>query len=216
MFPLPLDEIWNGNLTCPASLSSQDFKCPVVQMLSHVWLFSTPWTTACQTSLSFTISWSLLKLMSIDLVMPSHPLSSASPPALTLSQHQSLFQWVSSSHQVSKVLELQPQHQSFQGTASPHPQLLFSHLGSPAIASWDLCLLQNCRKKIWEGDRQGLVGVGGPAALASLLAGLSEYSKLLRPGTLESLWRFQQGRGDTCCSFWLLWKHLLWLVFCYL
>ena len=151
-----------------------------------------------------------------DAIQPSHPLSSASPPALTLSQYQSLFQWVSSSHQVSKVLELQLQHQSFQGTASPHPQLLFSHLGSPAIASWDLCLLQNCRKKIWEGDRQGLLGVGGPAALASLLAGLSEFSKLLRPGTLESLWRFQQGRGDTCCSFWLLWKHLLWLVFCYL
>ena len=57
--------------------------------------------------------------MSIKLVMPSnhlissHPLSSRSP-AFNLYQHQSLFQWVSSSHQVPKVLELQLQHQSFQ------------------------------------------------------------------------------------------------------
>ena len=41
-----------------------------VQFLSCVWLFVTPWTAACQASLSFTISWSLLKLMSIELVMP--------------------------------------------------------------------------------------------------------------------------------------------------
>ena len=47
-----------------------------------------------------------------DAIQPSHPLSSPSPPALNLSQHQGLFQWVSSSHQVAKVLELQ--HQSFQ------------------------------------------------------------------------------------------------------
>ena len=49
-----------------------------------------------------------------DAIQPSHPLSSPSPPALNLSQHQGLFQWVSSSHQVAKVLELQLQHQSFQ------------------------------------------------------------------------------------------------------
>jgi len=46
----------------------------VVQSLSHVWLFATPWTAACQASLTFTISWSLLKLMSIELVMPSNHL----------------------------------------------------------------------------------------------------------------------------------------------
>ena len=45
----------------------------VVQSFSHVWLFATPWTAACQVSLSFTISWSLLKFMSIELVMsPNH------------------------------------------------------------------------------------------------------------------------------------------------
>ena len=48
-----------------------------------------------------------------DVIQPSHSLLSPSPPAFSLSQHQGLFQWVSSSHQVAKVLELQLQHQSF-------------------------------------------------------------------------------------------------------
>ena len=57
-----------------------------------------------------------------DAIQPSHPLSSPSPPAPTPSQHQGLFQWVSSSHEVAKVLEFQPQHQSFQWT--PRTDLL--------------------------------------------------------------------------------------------
>ena len=49
-----------------------------------------------------------------DAIQPSHPLSSPSPPAFNLSQHQGLFQWVNSLHQVANVLEFQLQHQSFQ------------------------------------------------------------------------------------------------------
>ena len=49
-----------------------------------------------------------------DAIQPPCPLLSPSPPAFNLSQHEGLFQWVSSSHQVAKVLELQLQHQSFQ------------------------------------------------------------------------------------------------------
>ena len=49
-----------------------------------------------------------------DTIQPSHPLPSPSPPALNLSQYQGLFKWVSSSHEVAKVLEFQLQHQSFQ------------------------------------------------------------------------------------------------------
>ena len=49
-----------------------------------------------------------------DAIQPSPPLSSPSPPTFNLSQHQGLFQWVSSSHQVAKILEFQLQHQSFQ------------------------------------------------------------------------------------------------------
>ena len=57
-----------------------------------------------------------------DAIQPSHPLSSPSPPTLNLSQHQGLFKWVSSSHQVTKVVEFQLQHQSFQWT--PRTDLL--------------------------------------------------------------------------------------------
>ena len=87
-----------------------------VQVSSVDWLFATPQTTACQASLSITSSQSLLKLTSSlsDAIQPSHPLLSPSPPAFNLSQHQGLFKWVSSSHQMAKVLEFQLQHQSFQ------------------------------------------------------------------------------------------------------
>ena len=51
-----------------------------------------------------------------DAIQPSHPLSSPSPPTFNLSQHLGLFKWISSSHQVAKVLEYQLQHQSFQWT----------------------------------------------------------------------------------------------------
>ena len=57
-----------------------------------------------------------------DAIQPSHPLSSPSPPAPNPSQHQGLFKWISSSHQVAKVLEFQHQHQSFQWT--PRTDLL--------------------------------------------------------------------------------------------
>ena len=86
----------------------------VVQLLSCAWLFATLWTAACQASLSYTISWSVSN--SYPLSWWCHPTVSSSvtpsPPALHLSQHQGLFQWVSSLYQVAKVLELQ--HQSFQ------------------------------------------------------------------------------------------------------
>ena len=51
-----------------------------------------------------------------DAIQPSHPLLSPSPPTFNLSQHQGLFQWVSSLLQVAKVLEFQLQHQSLQWT----------------------------------------------------------------------------------------------------
>ena len=88
----------------------------VFQSLNCVQLFVNPWTAACQASLSFTISQRLLKLMSIELVMPSRHLGLSSPssPAFNLSQHQSLFQSVGYLHQVAKVLELQLQYQYFQ------------------------------------------------------------------------------------------------------
>ena len=65
-----------------------------VQLLGHVRLFVTPWTAACQDSLSITNSWSLLTNVHhfSDAIQPSHPLSPPSLPALNLSQQQGLFQ----------------------------------------------------------------------------------------------------------------------------
>ena len=77
-----------------------------IQSLSRVQLFATPWTTARQASLFTTSSWSLPKLMSIELGW--------SLSAVNFSQDHGLFWWVGSSHQVVKVLKLQLQHQSFQ------------------------------------------------------------------------------------------------------
>ena len=84
----------------------------LVQLLSCFQLFVTPWTAAHQASLSITNSWSLLN--SCPLSRRCHPTISSSPPAFNLSQHHSLFQGVSSLHQVAKGLEFQLQHQSFQ------------------------------------------------------------------------------------------------------
>ena len=83
-----------------------------VQSLSRVWLFATHESHAAhQASLSITNSQSLPKLMFVgwddgfgDAIQPSHPLSFPSPPAPNPSQHQGLLQWVSSWHEVAKVL----------------------------------------------------------------------------------------------------------------
>ena len=88
----------------------------MVQSLSHVQLFMTPIDyrtpgfAVCHHFLEFAqthVHWVG------DAIQPSHPLSSPSPLAFSLSQHQGLFQWVSSLHQVAKVLDFQLQHQSF-------------------------------------------------------------------------------------------------------
>ena len=79
-----------------------------VQSLSHVQLFATPWIAAHQASLSVTNSRTQTHVHRVsDAIQPSHPLSSPSPPAPNPSQHQSLFHWVSSSHEVARVLEFQ-------------------------------------------------------------------------------------------------------------
>ena len=73
----------------------------------------------CST-LGFSVHHQLLELTQThvhqagDAIQQSHPLSSLSLPTFNLSQHQGLFQWVSSSHQVAKILEFELQHQSFQ------------------------------------------------------------------------------------------------------
>ena len=76
----------------------------------------------------------------IDAIQPSHPLSPSSPSAFNLSQHQRLLQWVGSSHQVVKVLELQLQHQSFSK---------YSGLISFQIDWFDLLVVQGTLKSLF-------------------------------------------------------------------
>ena len=64
-----------------------------------------------------------------DAIQPSHPLSSPSPPGPNSSQHQSLFQWVNSSHEVATILEFQLQHHSLQ--RYPRADLQNGLVGSP-------------------------------------------------------------------------------------
>ena len=76
-------------------------KCSSVQSLSHVWLFATLWIATCQASLSITNSWSLLKLMSIESVMPSNHLILCCPLLLPPSIFPSI--WVFSNEWVLHI-----------------------------------------------------------------------------------------------------------------
>ena len=95
-----------------------------VQSPCHIQPFATPWT--CMPGLpvhhQLPESTQTHDHRVGDAIQTSHPLSLPSPPALNLSQHQGLFKWVSSLHQVAKMLEIQLQYQSFQWT--PRTSLL--------------------------------------------------------------------------------------------
>ena len=130
------------------------FVCTVVQSLTCVWFFVIPWTATQQAPLSSTICQTLLKFMSIELTMLSkwpHPQPPSSPFAFNLSQNQSLFQWVSSSHQETKLLELQ--HQSFQWIFRVDFLVWSAHcpkhsqMSSPVQGTLK-CLLQNHSLKV--------------------------------------------------------------------
>ena len=107
---------WRLRDTCYNTLDFLDVQFSSVQSLSHVWLFLTtglqharpPHPSPIPGVTQIHDHWVG------DAIQPSHPLSSLSPAAFNLSQHQDLFQWVCSLHQVAKVLEFQLQHQSFQ------------------------------------------------------------------------------------------------------
>ena len=106
-------------LSCPwnsvqAEYSPVQARILSVQSLSCVWLFVTPWTATCQTSLSFTISWSLLRFMSFESVMLSNHLILCHPLLLLPSIFPSIGAFSNESSLHIRVLELQLQHQSFQ------------------------------------------------------------------------------------------------------
>ena len=105
-----LQEIVKDREACRSVLQSVQFSCSVISNSLQPMDHSRPGLPVHHQLPEFTqthVRWVG------DAIQPSHPLSSPSPPALKLSHHQGLFQWVSSLHQVAKLLELQLQHQSF-------------------------------------------------------------------------------------------------------
>ena len=105
--------MWNFSVKYCWSLFSVQFSS--VHSLSRVRLFATPWIAARQASLSIINSRSSPRLTSTESVMPSSHLILCRPLLLSpIPPSISLFQWVSSSHEVAKVLEFQLQHHSLQ------------------------------------------------------------------------------------------------------
>ena len=158
-------------------LSSVQFSS--VQSLSRVQLFATPWIAACQVSLSITNSQSLLTHAHRvgDAIQPSHPLSSPSPPAPSPSQHQGLFQWVNSLHEVAKVLEFQLQHQSLQWT--PRTYLLQDGLvGSP-------CSPRDSQESSTPQFKSISYFFNNPTDVGNLISGSSAFSK-----SCLNIWKF--------------------------
>ena len=108
--------------------------------LSHVQLFATPWTAPCQPSLSITNSWSLLKLMSIELVMPSNNLILCRPVYLPLSIFPSIRVF---SNELALCIRW-PKHWSF----SISPSNEYSELISFRILWFDLLVVQGTVKNL--------------------------------------------------------------------
>ena len=108
---------WNSKVLAPWKKSYDQPSS--AQLFGHVQLFATPWDCSMP-GLPLHLQLPELAQTHVhwvgDVIQPSHPLSSPSPPGFNLSWHQGLFQWVISSHQVDKVLGFQLQHQSFKWT----------------------------------------------------------------------------------------------------
>ena len=118
-----------------------------VQSLSHVQLFVTPWTALCQASLSITNSWSLLKLMSIELVMPSNDLILFHPLLLLSSIFPSISVFSNDS-----VLHIRwPKYWSFSFSISPSNE--YSGLISFRMYWLDLLAIQGTLKSLLQHHR---------------------------------------------------------------
>ena len=113
-----------------------------VQLLSRVWLFATPWTAACQASLSFTISRSLLKPMSIELVMPCNHLILCHLLLLL----PSIFPSIKVFSTVSALQIRWPKYWSFSFSISPFSE--YSGLISFRIDLFDLLAVQGTFKSL--------------------------------------------------------------------
>ena len=156
-----------------------------------------------------------------DVIQPSHPLSSPSPPALNLPQHQGLFRWVSSLHQ---VLEFQLQHQFFQwmfSSVSPMRKIPWASYPSPSegrqngnhshrkltkLITWTTALTSSV--KLWvmlyRATQSGRVMVESSGKHGPLEKGMASYFSILAlrtPGTNSHTWCFYFSLIYFACLF---------------
>ena len=154
---------WGWAVAPPNSRSITGCWCSI-QSLNHIWLFTAPWTAARQASLSITNSRSLLKLTSIESVMPSNHLILCCPflvPPSIFPSIRVFSRWVSSSHQVAKVLEFQLQHQTSQWIFRTDfllgwigwISLLYLWFTHDSWGNWDPANLKTCSSP-WHGQCQ--------------------------------------------------------------
>ena len=158
-FLLRISPGWNQGIDCSCILiwiSGPSFRLPwlwqnrvpcvcrtvVVQSLSHVWPFVTPWTAACQASVSFTVSRSLLKHMSIESVMPSNHLILCHPLLLL----PSIFPNIGVFSNESALRIRWPKNWSFSFSISPSNE--YSGLISFRIDWFDLIAVQGTLKSL--------------------------------------------------------------------
>ena len=128
-------------------------KRPSVQLLSHVWLIVTPWTEACQASLSITNSWSLLKFMSIASVIPSNHLIICHPLLLL----PSIFPSIRVFSNESALHIRWPNHWSFSFSISPSNE--YSGLISCRIDWFDLLAVQGTLKSLLQHHSPALTSI---------------------------------------------------------
>ena len=119
------------------------YSVQAVQLLSRVWPFATPWTAACQASLSFSNSQSLLKLMSVELVMPSNHLILCHPLLLLPSIFPNI-KWVFSNESALRIRW--PKYWSFSFNISPSNE--YSGLISFRMDWLDLLAVQGTLKSL--------------------------------------------------------------------
>ena len=139
-----IHESWTSSQQSPHPSQDTHLSCCCWLLVSHSVMSDSLWPhVACHTPLSSALSQGLLKFISIESVILSNHLILCSSPshfAVNLSQHQGLFQWVASSHQVAKGLELQLQQ--------PSSQRIFSGLISFRIDWFDLLAVQGTLKSL--------------------------------------------------------------------